>query len=69
MAVNTFAVVLEFQFNTEFLFKRLDKNIKRMRWAGYGAIRNACKKNLEGRDHLENLGVDGRIILNWILDK
>ena len=23
----------------------------------------------EGKNHLENLGVDGRIILNWILKK
>jgi hypothetical protein len=25
--------------------------------------------NLKGRDHLEDLGVDGRIILEWILGK
>jgi hypothetical protein len=26
-------------------------------------------KSLRGRDHSEDLGVDGRIILNWILGK
>jgi len=26
-------------------------------------------ENLKGRDHLEDLGVDGRIILGWILRK
>jgi hypothetical protein len=24
-------------------------------------------ENLKGRDHMEDLGVDGRIILEWIL--
>jgi hypothetical protein len=26
-------------------------------------------ENLTGRDHLEDLGVDGKIILEWILGK
>jgi hypothetical protein len=26
-------------------------------------------KNLKGRDHAEDLGVDGRIILDWILEE
>jgi hypothetical protein len=26
-------------------------------------------KNLKGRDHSEELGVDGRIILEWLLGK
>jgi hypothetical protein len=26
-------------------------------------------ENLKGRDHLENLGVDGKIILEWTLGK
>jgi hypothetical protein len=26
-------------------------------------------ENLEGREHSEDLGVDGRIILEWILGK
>jgi hypothetical protein len=37
-----------------------------------GELRNAyCISvgNLKGRDHLENLGVDGRIILECILGK
>jgi hypothetical protein len=28
-----------------------------------------CAENLKGRDHLENLSVDGKIILKWILGK
>jgi hypothetical protein len=26
-------------------------------------------EKLEGRDHMEDLGVDGKIILEWILGK
>jgi hypothetical protein len=26
-------------------------------------------ENLKGRDHLEDLGIDGRIISEWILEK
>jgi len=26
-------------------------------------------EKLNGRDHLENLGIDGKIILEWILEK
>jgi hypothetical protein len=37
-----------------------------------GKIRNAHKilvRTLKGRDHLEDLCIDGRIILVWILEK
>jgi len=36
-----------------------------------GEMRNAYKmsENVKGRDHLENPGVDGRIILEWIIEK
>jgi hypothetical protein len=36
-----------------------------------GEARNTrfCSKSLTGRDHLEDLGVDGRIILQCILKK
>jgi len=47
-----------------------------MRCAGHvahmGKMRNYTKfwsGNLKGRDHLEGLGVGGRIILYWILGK
>jgi hypothetical protein len=46
----------------------------RMRWAGYvaciGETRNAYKivGNQKGRGFLEDLGMDGRIILEWILE-
>jgi hypothetical protein len=39
----------------------------------HGRMRNAYTvfwlENLKGRDHLEDLGVDGKIILEWILRK
>jgi len=47
-----------------------------MRWGGHvahtGEMRNAYKfwsENLKGRDHLEDLSTDGKIILEWILGK
>jgi hypothetical protein len=30
---------------------------------------NSPFENLKGRDNLENLGVDGRIILLWVVGK
>ena len=45
-----------------------------MRWAGHvarvGERTDACRVlwgSLKERDHLQDLGVDGAIILNWIL--
>jgi hypothetical protein len=47
-----------------------------LRWAEHvvliGEITNGCKilvRNMKGIDHLEELGVDGRIILELILGK
>jgi hypothetical protein len=47
-----------------------------MRWAGHVTrmeeMRNKYKcwpESLKGRDHLEELGLDGKIILEWILLK
>jgi hypothetical protein len=47
---------------------------RRMRRAGHvasvGEMRNAYKilvTNLKGRDHMEDFGVDGKVILKWIL--
>jgi hypothetical protein len=49
---------------------------RRMRWAGHVArmgrvevYTGFCCGNLRGRDHLEDQGVDGRIILRWIFRK
>jgi hypothetical protein len=52
---------------------------QRMRWVGHvtcvggrgGQLHTAgfCCKNLKGRDHLENVGIDRIIILKWILRK
>jgi hypothetical protein len=46
-----------------------------MRWVGYVALwggevkRGFWLENLRGKNHFEDLGVDGRIILRWILRK
>jgi hypothetical protein len=32
------------------------------------SVQNFCQNNLKGKDHLEDLGIDGRIIL-WLLEK
>jgi hypothetical protein len=43
---------------------------RRMRWAGHTACMGQTREqsvNLNGRDHLGDLDIDGRIILNWIL--
>jgi hypothetical protein len=47
-----------------------------MRWAGHvgrtGEMRNSYKifvGNLKGRDHVKDLGIDGKIILEWFLGK
>jgi hypothetical protein len=32
-------------------------------------IQNFWSENLKGTDHAEDLAVDGRIILEWILEK
>jgi hypothetical protein len=28
-----------------------------------------CLENLKGRDHCEDLGIDGKMLLEWILGK
>jgi hypothetical protein len=49
---------------------------KRMRWTGHvvrmGEMRMRTKfltENLKVRDHSEDLDIDGKIILQWILGK
>jgi hypothetical protein len=40
-----------------------------MRWAGYVARTGFWWGNLREGEHLENPGIDGRILLRWILRK
>jgi hypothetical protein len=53
-----------------------DIKSRKMRWAGKVAHMGEMKmnskfwsENLKGRDHSEDLGMDGKIILEWILGK
>ena len=46
---------------------------RRMRWAGHVACMGSVEvytefwwENVRDRDHLEDTGVDGRIVLRWI---
>jgi hypothetical protein len=32
-------------------------------------VQNFGRKNLKGRDHLKDIGVDGKVNSEWILDK
>jgi hypothetical protein len=42
----------------------------RMRWAGHIARTVKMRKRIpERKKHLEDLGIDGRIMLEWILGK
>jgi len=38
-------------------------------WGEYRCIQGFVRDNLRERGHLENLGIDGRIILKYILKK
>jgi len=40
-----------------------------MRWAGHVVRMGEERGKLRERDHLENPGLDGRIILRWIFRK
>jgi hypothetical protein len=49
---------------------------RRMRWAGHvvhlgerGGVHRVWWGNMRKRDHLEDPGVDGRIILRWVFRK
>jgi hypothetical protein len=49
---------------------------RRIRWTGFvvrmGDMRNATKfwlKSLKVRNHSQDLGVDGRVMLKWIIGK
>jgi hypothetical protein len=48
---------------------------RRMKWMRCSTHRREemhttfLSENLKGRDHSENIGVDGRIILDWILGR
>jgi hypothetical protein len=49
---------------------------RKIRWTGHvackGELRNSYSilvRKPEGKDHLEDLGVDGEIILEWISEK
>jgi hypothetical protein len=35
----------------------------------YECIQNFGRKDVKGRKHLEFIGIDGKIILKWILSK
>jgi hypothetical protein len=51
------------------LFKKLNFNAVPNISPGYGTLTHKMFGILERRDHLEDLGVDGRIILEWIIGK
>jgi hypothetical protein len=53
-----------------------DIKLRRMKLVGHGVrmgemknVYNIWLENLKGRDHLKDLGKEGRIVLKWILGK
>ena len=64
------------EFNDLYCSPSIVRVIRRMRWVGHvarmGVRRGVCRfrwGNLRERDHLEDRGADGRIILRWIFRK
>jgi len=66
------------KFHTLFALPNIIRVIKSgggVRWTGYVArvgevnAYKICLESWKGRDQLEDLGIDGRIVLDWILEK
>jgi hypothetical protein len=38
-------------------------------YSTHGKVRHVLAGKTEGKSHLEDLGVDGKIVLEWILGK
>jgi hypothetical protein len=67
-----FVLIFVIKFNVFNIYTYVCVSLRRTRWAGHVArmveiLRKFCSKNLKKRNHSEDVGVDEKIILKWIL--